>query len=183
MRDIYRGAQRTLAWIGPETEGSELVINEFEKYAALDAAAEPVQEDEILERMVSRGDIMTAITNFAISPYWRRGWIIQELTGSRNAIVLYGKRSIPWRRLVQGFKVMTSATLHQPESMQTVFGELSWLFKLSEGPDWDSGNAKKTSILEHLHNYRHWQFTNPLDQIYAFLGLPCREDVSTFPID
>ena len=50
-------------------------------------------------------------------------------------------------------------------------------------PDWNSEGAKDFSIVDHIAKFRDWKVTNPLDRIYAFRGLPSREDMSDFQVN
>lgn len=185
LRDIFRGAKRLLIWLGKGDNHTGATFNEVEELAKVDEA-EPAKGSEMLARINSIKDIRDALMSIGNHPYWQRGWTIHKISGSSNVAVLCGRRSIAWSTLVKAVDTINTIYLSsgfRDEDTSDLVESLGWIFRLGMLPDLDADGAKRVSILEHLHKYRHFQFANPLDRIHAIMVLPCVEDDSTFPID
>jgi hypothetical protein len=97
MELIYRGAKRTLCWLGHDPNDG----------LAFSAIATLFKEQEILARWqsdswggISMAERSAFVTMTALS-YWTRHWIVQELLLSTNALLIYGSRAIAFAKLNQ----------------------------------------------------------------------------------
>ena len=111
---------------------------------------------------------------------------MQELSSARDGLVMCGKCKMPWSKMEKGFAHLTGV-IHGSKVASTqeddfgMFWCMSALLKsLSMREPW---KAKSVSFLFHLDHFHQCKVTNPLDRIYAFVGLPCRETVSCFKIN
>jgi hypothetical protein len=72
MRDIFANAQTVVPWLGPEADGSDVIIDAIKKRAVL----------AIIPR--------SALVSFLTRAWWTRVWICQELMVSSTLWVLCG---------------------------------------------------------------------------------------------
>ncbi|KAH8193959.1 hypothetical protein TruAng_011874 [Truncatella angustata] len=111
MRDIFHGATRVLVWLG--TDQSQQAAAAFKAvcdivrswkppgnklaYTSYAEAFEPMSSGarEYLHRRVNQ-NAWAALHSLFSSNYFRRFWIIQELSLSQSAIVVWGKHHIAW---------------------------------------------------------------------------------------
>lgn len=100
---IYANAYAVISWIGPVADESSLVMTLLStKLSALDHN----QGTDALLKTITRNE-WRALTSFLQRPYWRRTWIIQELTlaGNRTTL-LCGNETAPLLRLWELVKAM-----------------------------------------------------------------------------
>ena len=117
MGTIYDNAQRVLAWLGEEHEDDCRAIEMIEgmrKYLGDEKSAGPKLGPTM---MLVGGDAELPqegwihVSALLQRPYFTRLWVIQELVNARDALVLYGKRSVQWEDL--GRIVVFISKLHE----------------------------------------------------------------------
>jgi hypothetical protein len=90
MRQIYSKAEKVLAWVGskPQNVRSSLTVAVFNlnTYHTITEGARH------------------AMKEFFNEEYWRRVWIIQEITVASTVVMLYGDLELPWTKLAFALK-------------------------------------------------------------------------------
>ena len=188
MTLIYRRARRVVCWLGEETglvgnafaKLEKLAIIEDHRYRAKPPEAQShkrnVFELQYLE-LQRDSNAWDAISDLVSRHNWRRAWIVQEVLSAENIVLLCGENAIAWTVLIRAwFPIWYAFRV----GLNRKLGDVTWLHSLLQ---WEPEQEKRSSMLDHLHEFREWQVTNPLDRIYAFIGLPCREDTTTFSVD
>jgi hypothetical protein len=107
MYDIYKGAKRTLLWLGEAYEGSDLAIDTI-MFLDTRAGIEPFRS--LLRLHGSSGGEhvdphspreWVAFQLLLERPWWNRIWVVQELVaGQDKALVGCGSKWLPWRQFI-----------------------------------------------------------------------------------
>jgi hypothetical protein len=99
MGSIYANSNEVLVWLGPAADDSEL---------ALDIIGEDFCEKIIQQEIIEGSDTpperelvttrsLNAVVKLFDRPWWRRGWIIQEVTSRDNVVLYCGHVKVSWR--------------------------------------------------------------------------------------
>ena len=183
MSAIYRKAKRVLCWLDEEVESIGNVFAKLENLAVIedcpcitDSTEFQLGDGNVWIELQRDPMIWPAIADLLEHSYWKRAWIVQEILNAQDALVMCGKYTITWRAFVKGWGPIFWA---KGLGNDKCFARATWLASLTE---WNFEKEKKASILDHLQRFRWWQATNPLDMLYAFIGLPCREDTASLRV-
>lgn len=114
MRYIYPGAKRTLVYIGPSGDGSDLVMDcaasLVERLSQVDAnVSGRVSINEAEEESHS---VWLAISLLLLRPWFKRLWTLQEAALSKHLTIGCGTKWIKWETLCSLFVVILSKGLH-----------------------------------------------------------------------
>lgn len=92
MSTIFSNAYAVMAWVGPATEGSEHVMDMLVGLNGFGDDDSTISH-EILDSIP--GPVWRALSYFLQRPYWRRMWIVQEITlaGKRTELVCGSHRT------------------------------------------------------------------------------------------
>jgi hypothetical protein len=171
MRQIYSRAEKVLAWVGskPQTVLSSLSMGVF-NLNAFD-----------MSYKLSEG-AWHALKEFFNEEYWRRVWIIQEITVASTVVMLYGDLELPWIELVTFLEALHKHSVQEwGESELDVSGNgigASHLLKFRE--HWIDTN-KPITLRQAMLWTLHTKATDPRDKIFALLGL-CHDGFRLVPI-
>ncbi|KAK3685357.1 heterokaryon incompatibility protein-domain-containing protein, partial [Podospora appendiculata] len=192
MRSIYSCAERTLICLstGPvDTKGIEWLIQLHE---SVDPQGDFYMyyfrlEHHLRTKLADKqfADGWLAFYDIFKSPWWTRTWVYQEFISSTNIVFLYGRSSIPWRRVSEILPTLRKyrnfdhfgSHLITRESEVTETIDVVNFFVISKirfdrvGP---------YDLMDLLAQSRHLQSTDSRDRIYAFLGL-VRHDFGIVP--
>lgn len=167
MRQIYSRAEMVLAWVGP-TAGTALTptdLNHLSNWTA--PSGEPWKGWETLE-------------TFFNEEYWKRVWIIQEITVASKVTVLYGDLEFSWDNLVAALESLVKR-IAQGHVKNIFDGDgiaASHLLKFRE--HW-MDSSKPISLLQAMTWTLHTRATDPRDKIFALLGL-CHDGSRIVPL-
>ncbi|KAK3328055.1 heterokaryon incompatibility protein-domain-containing protein [Cercophora scortea] len=183
MRSIYACAEQTLICLSTgqvETKGIEWLIQLHE---SVDPQGDFYMYYFRLEHHLRTKladprftDGWLAFYDIFKSPWWTRTWVYQEFISSTNIVFLYGKSSIPWRRVSEILPTLRKYRnfdhfgphLIACESEVTETIDVVNFFVISKirfdrvGP---------YDLMDLLAQSRHLRSTDSRDRIYAFLGL------------
>lgn len=173
MRSIYKESAGGLIWLGeipPENEAcfsEEDVEAVFQGLVDIDASLTP-------EALPNSGQVLLAL--FASSQakwqgvkWWQRIWTIQEAKLPASSTLLWGRHTISFNLLRRVGKRLTN----EPSTQQRFDG----FFKLGPlGNDFcmpimNLQIVDPAPITGPLYRWRPRQATNPLDKVYALMGL------------
>ncbi|KAF5594051.1 heterokaryon incompatibility protein [Fusarium subglutinans] len=190
MRDIYKHAQRVIAWLGLADEHSPIAI------AMLQELAECVdftnEEDDILNNRIrfkpDKYDFIMrrlsdnlhdwskpmpfsdrqwqALVFFISRPWFRRLWVRQEiLLAGKDTIILAGDDSLPWLHFRSAIEIIAA-------KREALVDKVDILIMV------EFFNARSFSALRLLRDffslvaYTHaCEVTEPRDRVFALLGL------------
>ncbi|KAH8689770.1 heterokaryon incompatibility protein-domain-containing protein [Phaeosphaeriaceae sp. PMI808] len=195
MGDIYSQADGVLIWLGEETEDVKDTIESIKILHSTFWVAyfrrylwnrlprlEPWWSEVLPEQTLPPDMDWKPITNLLSRPYFQRGWIIQEAVKARQATVVCGNKTIPWKTFetvchslvslhnsgqIRGFPFIEAAEglnsiemILQARKDARVRFISAWL------------SIKQLSELYHLLIATQWsQCTDSRDKIFALLGI------------
>ena len=118
MRDIYRQAGHTAAWLGEGTEESDQLMTQIgamETMEVLHAQSGSIQYEEL--------PLSTkALCNWIKRPYWRRVWIQQEQRSSRVVTLHCGSKVVSRNVLVSIVDLLNSKSKHEMPNRNPLSG-------------------------------------------------------------
>jgi len=91
MKDIYRGAERVMAFLGPASDARLVQSHIAELHyrsSGMGFSAEALRE--IYKTEPKKGRQWNALADFLGNPWFRRVWIIQEATFAKTLCLFYG---------------------------------------------------------------------------------------------
>ncbi|KAJ8067774.1 hypothetical protein OCU04_003375 [Sclerotinia nivalis] len=106
MRKFYERAEKVLVWLGREGEDSQqalLLANYLYQYRH--------SEKNLTEYVFENPQIaayFTALKLLFSRHYWKRIWVVQEVTVAKDCLVLCGNKTIPLYVLIEAQEVMKS---------------------------------------------------------------------------
>ncbi|KIJ59472.1 hypothetical protein HYDPIDRAFT_43975 [Hydnomerulius pinastri MD-312] len=178
MHAIYKTAQDVLVWLGPSSEDSSIALDfvlELPELLAEAKRAGPAKSQEVLND-ASHQARWLAFGHLLLREWWRRVWIIQEISLARSARLLVGTRSIPWssmHALLSELKHSWQWAMHtetEPD-VATIIRLASTsrsVFDITPSLVAHGHTADLGALLKITHLFRS---TDPRDKIYALLGL------------
>ena len=150
MAQIFRRAERVLAWIGDHSDDSETVFSSC--YQEKDSH-----------------DFIRAFASLLERPYWTRRWVIQELVAARQVIVCCGHSRLGWHAFID--MAHHARTLKEGgDAWQTTSRVRKAINTLAE-VDWIHANATRLHWPDLLMNFIHMQCTDSRDKAYALISL------------
>ena len=173
MTTIYRRAKQVVCWLG-EKVGlignvfavlEDLAVIKERRFKSISAEAQTNEGNEWIKPQRDPA-IRDAVRDLVERLYWKRAWIVQEVLSAEYVLLMCGDYTIPWTVVMRGWGPISLAPQIR---LYKMFGDVTWLSLLLQ---WDSDQEKRSSILDHLHQFRWWQVTNPLDMIYAIIWSP-----------
>ncbi|KAM0443851.1 hypothetical protein ACHAQK_002597 [Fusarium lateritium] len=190
MRDIYKHAQRVIAWLGPADEHSPIAIAMLQELA--DCVDFTNEEDDILDNRIrfkldkyefvmrKNSDIpddwskplpfsdrqWQSFISLISRSWFRRLWVRQEiLLAGKDTIILAGNDSMPWRHFGSAIEIIAA-------KREALAGKADIHIMV------EFSNARSFSALRHLRDffslvaYTHaCEVTEPRDRVFALLGL------------
>lgn len=100
IRSIYSTAQHVIVWLGPEADGSDVVMDYVDHNFVGKESASLTRNDE------TPFNVAQAVGSLLGREYWSRLWIIQELVLGKDALVVCGQKVVPWSGFVSFFKAV-----------------------------------------------------------------------------
>ena len=185
MADIYRQADSVLVWLGEDFQESSTsirlirqLLNSITEQEKKNGFGGQLTHEELLARGLPHADSpeWTKLELLFWRPWFSRVWIIQEIILPKSAIILWGAGSILWQDLctavsyisARNFVPVTGSDPTLPMTLIRIGSRY-----------WHGGDL---SLRELLQICRHSLATNPLDQVYALLGLASDKDtVGIYP--
>ena len=197
MRDIYENAQQVNIWLGDAENNSHQAIYIVRQLARHRSALEamgrpslwPAEKLEPFGLRFGKGiDSMerawAAVQPFFDRPWFKRMWTVQEVAVTRHAVVFCGAEEIPWPEMVSGLEVgVSSGILNEKRALNpdtldffdpAHAAQLDHMQILQRSSKYSGYNLD--SILSYLLWFRARQATNPLDKVFALLGLVKNRD-------
>ncbi|KAG4441595.1 hypothetical protein IFR05_002930 [Cadophora sp. M221] len=187
MKSIYKIADDVLVWLGPASRGgqSDRAIQFWEYLAeqcthfAKDDFKDVTGYNEttaMLKQELSNDPTLRhTLSEFANREYWRRVWIIQEVAVARQIIVQCGALTTNFKTLLTGFVFWREVdrmedSSRSPEMSKDLDARDSCVDSLWQIHD-GTRERKSLSLLETLSSTSTSEATNPVDKVFALLGI------------
>jgi Heterokaryon incompatibility protein (HET) len=127
------------------------------------------------QRRVPNAVMAKALKGIFTRSWFRRVWIVQEIAVARDAIVVCGPDSMPWREFRKGCdqieRRVRRTSIRNPY-IDTHFRQCTSIGKSLDISNLSSRKAQlKRKLLFLLNRFGHFDTTDPRDKIYGLLGL------------
>jgi hypothetical protein len=180
MRTIYSRAKRTLIWLGRVNDRQDLGVSAFAKLSIkiglaglrfrLDASEYP--KIAVVDTRTNKSRILLPFSNeFYLAlicmlrrPWFQRAWVVQEVTVSRMATILWDYVEYDWDDLVQALKYMS--TVQFPLAFIVSLRHIAAIE--NERTRYSNGS---NNLLGLLLRHQRCLATDPRDKVFSFCGL------------
>jgi hypothetical protein len=178
MRRIYRSARQVKIWLGTEADHSATAVEVIEgigRYVKRGPGEKQVEYPEISMEQKQRN--WKAVVAFYRRDWWQRAWIRQEVTLTRNPVMLCGSSSINYTTAIDAVRYMgfIDGVLDGRNSSAEASGRgLPFGYhanQLAALANTVSNGDKFASLSEVLAISRGSKATDPRDMVYAVLGM------------
>ncbi|KAI1410613.1 hypothetical protein F5Y13DRAFT_202086 [Hypoxylon sp. FL1857] len=173
MRQIYIGAKKTIVWLGPQGDNSDLALDLLQKLCNIrqehfDFAPYGVV---LLNDLTKAGlpgisdPAWTAVDSLLGRSWFSRVWVIQEVAVSEGLIVRCGGREVAWDVIADGLRAVHEAQL------MTLLGEgYRHVVRLQAFRERIAG-GDELPLINLLASAQNCLATDPRDKIFALLGI------------
>ncbi|KAE9367241.1 HET-domain-containing protein, partial [Stipitochalara longipes BDJ] len=186
MRDIYRGAERVLIWLGEEEDDSDLAMD-FIK-TVVDAIWSLPPGTLLTDMNINDCGLPTpldrrwyALGNLLGRPWFQRVWIVQECVMAKDAVLLCGGRELPWLSLevlIVGrsywpfvtHPILEYCVAHSISNDPPRRTALRQVHGITMAKNILIGSDRLYDIANILVAYGDCLATDPRDKLFAFLG-------------
>ncbi|OCK95116.1 HET-domain-containing protein [Cenococcum geophilum 1.58] len=104
--------------------------------------------------------------------WWKRVWVIQEVTFPQNVTLYCGARSVPWESLENVIHNRLNQTNTELSRIIQKSGVATLSAQRAYNREWTRlFGFEMTPLLEVLQSFRNFQSTDPRDKVFALLGL------------
>lgn len=182
MRDIYKQCTRCVTWMGElSRDGIEVPIRDAEavfdflsQVAAV--ATVPLNGLPILFQDSDEGlAARVAFGHFSMygNPWWSRIWTVQEAIIPSSGVLVWGPLSISREVVLTAARNLRdlNSLPSLPEGFAACRRAYTELLRRLLYPVHGFNHSKTDSALNLLMRWRHREFTDPRDKVYALLGM------------
>ena len=180
MGNIHRKASSVIAWLGEASIDSDIALNVIVMLSKdVHFSQSSIWSDPEADR---RGDEwikepVNAINNLFKRPWWDRIWCVQEIVLAQNAVIVCGRRALPW----ETFLASNRNFIKHRECCQSCFGDFSLHRFLTLGNCLTRVNLRdftpnKLSMLTNLEDFCGHQCSDDRDKVYSLLATGDFED-------
>jgi hypothetical protein len=180
MADIYRKAYSVSVWLGPEADNSHEALDLM--HELLEAEAKESEIEWLIRDIIRsrrRSQYFESLVSLFQREYWRRLWVVQEVTNAIDVTVHCGSSMVPWRAFADishlcqeyGSELDAAQLAAATEGLSLYPAPSSrWSTTLStHGPnligDLGSMNNPTCGLLGALLHYRNRSCTDPRDKV------------------
>ncbi|KAK3997893.1 heterokaryon incompatibility protein-domain-containing protein [Cladorrhinum sp. PSN332] len=174
MDSIYRLAKKVVIWLGPEANDSKHALETLEhlgrqafltvdgfSYASLDATEPELADPET--PLPWEKKTWLAVRDLLSRPWFERLWIVQEIQLAEEAVLVCGKKQIPWPVFGYGYTTMRNNDVWPAECIsRSEIRNICLLFY---------GNDVRSPIVERFLGMKSQLCVDPRDFIYGTLGM------------
>lgn len=156
MASIYSNASQVIAYLGPGSVDTDMVMDHLNK-THLKPGDNPVRQMNAAH-----------VESFFRLPYFSRVWVLQEIGLAKLVTMLVGNKETRWTReaVDELLDHIGDVTISVPDTLQ-----------------WLPGHVPEQSLLEALYKSRNCSASDPRDKVYALLGLVDPQAIQGFPVD
>ncbi|KAJ4986746.1 heterokaryon incompatibility protein [Stagonosporopsis vannaccii] len=182
MRDIYKQCQRCITWMGELSRDdievpirdAEAVFDFLRKVAA--SATVPLTGLPILFQDSEEGlGARVAFGHFSMygNPWWSRIWTVQEAIIPSSGVFIWGPLSISREAVLAAARNLRDldSLPSLPEGFAVYRRAYTELLRRLLYPVHGFNHSKTDNALNLLMRWRHREFTDARDKVYALLGM------------
>ena len=204
MRDIYARAQKVHVWLSPNNDDNFLGLQIFCRIynhvcasnSVIPKKSSEIRFDDVESEHLGlsanrKGPAWVALVKFLSHPYFRRIWILQELTAAReDASFMCGPITLPYRFFyhtitwidTQGMKDSLYALAGDQESPFDL-GAFDFIKTVTALRVWPTALHYKFDLKTCITMCISFKSTDPRDRIIALLGLTSPDDEASKRIE
>lgn len=182
MRDIYKQCTQCVTWMGELTrDGHEVPVRDAEavfEFLRQVAAAKitPLSSLPILFEQSEEGSAARrAFEHFSMygNPWWSRIWTVQEAIIPTSGILVWGPLAISRKDVLAAARNLRDLPNlpYLPEGFALYRHTYTELLRRLLYPVHGFNHSKTDNALNLLMRWRHREFTDPRDKVYALLGM------------
>ncbi|KAL8834330.1 MAG: hypothetical protein Q9176_007558 [Flavoplaca citrina] len=176
MHHIYQSASCLVVWLGPEAEDSNIAMAAIERMGgSFDSVTMKLQDACNVPDVDISDTAWQALARLFRRSWYKRIWILQEVSASENVIVVCGPQSVPWTTFCFAAAYIHYRAGREPSPLplkdsgyEAPFTLCTFLYDRTISED---SRQRDTGLLRLLTQFRHCKATNPRDKVYAFLGM------------
>ncbi|KAL8771407.1 MAG: hypothetical protein Q9209_003075 [Squamulea sp. 1 TL-2023] len=176
MRRIYQNAWRVVIWLGSEADDSNIAMAAVERMGgSFDPAIMRLEDACDVPDVPVSDPAWHALGKLFRRSWYKRIWILQEVSASANAIVVCGSQSVLWTTFCFAAAYIFYRAGRKPgpspirdTGYESLFSLCSFLFNRSRS---EVTRRRETGLLRLLTQFRHCEATDPRDKVYALLGM------------
>ncbi|KAI9695530.1 MAG: hypothetical protein M1820_008543 [Bogoriella megaspora] len=158
MDRIFRGARKTIVWLGEADDDGVTAMNLIRTIAE-----KPAQLTKLTEH------VQYSLLKWSRRSYWSRTWVVQEFLLAREIVLECGSVQLNWRDIYKFLKILESSRITGGESnMWTAFRTTPAYLLILQRASHDNLRAPLSELL--IRN-QHTDCTLPHDKVFAVLGL------------
>ncbi|KAF1948570.1 HET-domain-containing protein [Byssothecium circinans] len=185
MKDIYRRSERTIVWLGEEQRTQRTVtghdVIEFIRYLAQAAQRRGThqfwQSHESSSLPPLYNPVWSAFAQVLQRPWFRRLWIVQEASVTRNIEILCGLETISWEELMRAVQYAVDLGVLIAYGGSDTYQALR-LFETRS--NFQSGHLPP--LHQVLLSNRSFQASDARDKIFGLLSLADQADIMSMQI-
>ncbi|KAH8743709.1 heterokaryon incompatibility protein-domain-containing protein [Hyaloscypha sp. PMI_1271] len=179
MRSIYMNCSRCIIWLGELPEYASLTIpdvmavSEYLNFLANPHEQQYRQIPVLLLDNPSGGKARNAFQAMMLhgNPWWSRVWTIQEAILPSSAAIVWGPVEIPWKDLEDAAKNLSTRGKTSPNILAMVHRYLDLHKGFMYGIRGLTISKAGEKPLDALQRWRYREASDPLDKVYALIGL------------
>ncbi|KAI4267787.1 MAG: hypothetical protein L6R38_008099 [Xanthoria sp. 2 TBL-2021] len=176
MRHIFQSASRVVIWLGPEAEDSNIAMAAIERMGgSFDSATMRLEDACNVPDVDISNTAWQALGRLFRRSWYKRSWILQEVSASENGIVVCGPQSVPWTTFCFAAAYISYRAGREPgpsllkdSGYEALYPLCFFLFIRTISED---SRRRETGLLRLLTQFRHCEATDPRDKVYALLGI------------
>ena len=173
MRSIYASASRTLVWLGypsSNSYSSELAMSWLDSIAK-GSLQDFLHKPKEIRIRLWKSQAWSAVCDLLNQPWFRRRWVVQEASVSREVWVVYGTRGMQWERFSDAVERCAYLWNDISQRPATPTADVLPTFGITQLRLRNSQGKMSTNLLELLIRFRRSDSTRFEDRIFALLGL------------
>ncbi|KAI1374161.1 HET-domain-containing protein [Hypoxylon crocopeplum] len=173
MGIIFKNASHVLVWLGLDEE--KLAKSAFQFIHKLDRRFKDTEEHKKLHIAYTKDikkqseDEWRALSHLTDLPWFKRGWIVQEIGTEAPATMFWGQSEIDWMVLHSVCEKMTDYH-HLRSQLNVRTSDIKYVFQRFIEPNPESYHENRFNFIYELHRARNLHLTDQRDRIFAWLG-------------
>ena len=192
MRQIYRNAYRVLVWLGSAGSHTDRVMDSMLNLNLLlskapDAMLISTQSLQKYDLPGTEDQLWHGIGELFARPWFQRLWIVQEVSLADNILVFCGSKSVPWEQLslLAGHigRVGLVTLARGPKDVDVSKSDGFDATMVPEFVRQYRQQGRQYPLLQLCHYARSREASEPIDKVYAMLGLTDESIRKTIIVD
>jgi hypothetical protein len=140
-----------------------------------------ISEEATPSKAMLEAEIDNEIVEIAMTSWWRRSWVIQEIAKSRRIIFQCGSALASWKGIYSVVEGTSFAFLDR--TFLQVFDVLRMFPKAESIVERGKAREHRMELLDLLQRFRYCIATDPRDKVYSLLGLSSDVEQGDIGID